>query len=178
MFKLLLQAFFFQLFPVFCFCLFFSSASRVKVRLLSLFFLRYFLCYYFFFCSCCLFRCRHGGSWVPGWETISHNYDVREDNLDTSFPFEIENGKIPISLIISAKDGFLLQTHPKQLKNEFVTVVLSKKYIDSVFIIRRGQVIFTTKSTLSAEEILNIKNLLGKRLRPLSKQKPLHSYPC
>ena len=68
--------------------------------------------------------------------------------------------KPSISLIISAKDDVLPQTHPKQLKNELITNVLSHKYIDSVFITRRGQIIFTTKSTQSAQEILNIKNLL------------------
>ena len=91
----------------------------------------------------------------------NHNLFTNDINLVSSFPVVINDGIDLISLLISAKVGYLPQKHPKALKDELSQKISQPLSIDSVNFTRQGQLILTTKKTSTAQEILSIDNLLG-----------------
>lgn len=96
----------------------------------------------------------------PSREQNSHNLYLNSENISNVFPSSIRDGVDLISLLLSAKDGKLPHTHPKQIKDDLAKYIKLPSSLEGVNITRQGQLILTTKNVQTAQEVLNISSLL------------------
>ena len=91
----------------------------------------------------------------------SHNYFCNLDNFSSSFPVSIREGHDLFSFIISAQNGQIPQSHPKQLKEEIAKKLSNHKLVESIHCNRQGKLTITTKNAKTAQEILKLDSILN-----------------
>ena len=89
------------------------------------------------------------------------NFFTNADKVSASIPIAVRDGIDTISLLVTAKDGKLPQHHPKQLKEELKVHLTSPTLVESIHLSRQGRLTLTTRSIVTAQEILRLEQLLG-----------------
>lgn len=89
----------------------------------------------------------------------SQHFYSNVENTAATLPFAINEGVDLISLSITAKEDKLPHRHPKQMKEELTAKIPSHPNLVSINLSRQGKLFLSTRSVVTAQEILAIEKL-------------------
>ena len=88
------------------------------------------------------------------------NYFSDSEKFSEVFKVAIKDGSDLISLVIVSKDAPLFQALLKLVKDESIKKILNQRQMENLNVTRQSNLIFTTKDTLTAQELLKIDSFL------------------